>query len=337
MPSEAMTLQDVTLQDVYVAAKSIAGVVHRTPLMLSPGLSARAGANVYLKLENVQQTGSFKVRGAANRLLHLTEAERRAGVVTVSTGNHGKAVAYVARRLDVRAVVCVPDLVLPHKVEAMRGLGAEVVVAGASQDEAEMRAGEIAEGEGLTMISPFDHPDIIAGQGTIGLELLEQLPELDTVITPLSGGGLASGIALALKSANPALRMLGVSMERGPVMAQSLKAGRPIQLPEERTLADSLMGGIGLENRYTFQMVQKTIDEVLLVSEEEIAAAMVYALRHERAVVEGGGAVGIAAVFAGKAAGPWRNVVVVVSGGNADMNVLLRLAQEAQSGVPLTP
>lgn len=323
-----MPLQEVTLQDIFVAAKAVSSMAHRTPLMLSQGLSKETGANVYLKLENTQQTGSFKVRGAANRLLHLTQQEMNAGVVTVSTGNHGKAVAYVAQRLGIRATVVVPELVLPHKVEAMRQLGAEVIIAGASQDEAELHAIEMAQADGahpegaLTMVSPFDHPDIVAGQGTIGLELMEQLPEIDTAIIPLSGGGLASGIGLALKSANPRIRVIGVSMERGPVMVESLKAGHPVQLPEERTLADSLMGGIGLDNHYTFRMIQQYVDDTLLVSEEEIAAAMVYALRSERIVVEGGGAVGIAAVLAGKVAGPWRKVAIVVSGGNADLSVL---------------
>jgi threonine dehydratase len=327
-----MALHEVTLQDIFVAAKSISPLAHKTPLVLSPGLSERAGAHVYLKLENTQQTGSFKVRGAANRLLNLTDEERRNGVVTVSTGNHGKATAYVARALGIRAVVCVPNLVLPHKVEAMQRLGAEVVVAGASQDEAEAHANDLAAQDGLIPISPFDDPYVIAGQGTIGLELLEQLPQLDAVIIPLSGGGLTSGIALALKQANPSLRTIGVSMERGAVMVESLRAGHPIQLPEERTLADSLMGGIGLDNRYTFRMIRQLLDEALVVSEDEIAAAMVYALRAERYVVEGGGAVAIAAVLSGKAAGPWANVVIVVSGGNADMDVLAHLASNTAKG-----
>ena len=321
-----------------MAAQSVGSMAHRTPLMLSQGLSEQAGANIYLKLENMQQTGSFKVRGAANRLLHMTQQERAAGVVTVSTGNHGKAVAYVAHRLGIRARVVVPDLVLPHKVEAMRQLGAEVIIAGSSQDEAELHACEMASRDGghpagaLTMISPFDHPDIIAGQGTIGLELLEQLPEVDTAIIPLSGGGLASGVGLALKCANPRIRVIGVSMERGAVMAASLKVGHPVQLREERTLADSLMGGIGLDNHYTFRMIQQYVDDMLLVSEEEIAAAMVYALRGERMVVEGGGAVGIAVILAGKVAGPWRNVAIVVSGGNADLNVLESLLRQGRHG-----
>lgn len=319
--------QDVTLQDIFVAARAIGPIAHQTPLILSQGLSERAEASIYLKLENTQQTGSFKVRGAANRLLHLTQEEMHQGVITVSTGNHGKAVAYVARQLGMQATVVVPNLVLQHKVDSMRRLGAEVVIAGASQDEAEEHAIEMARRDGLTMISPFDHPDIIAGQGTIGLELLEQLPDVDTAIIPLSGGGLASGIALALKRANPRLHTIGVSMERGPVMAESLKVGHPVQLPEERTLADSLMGGIGLENRYTFHMVRQYVDDVVLVSEDEIAAAMVYSLRSERMVVEGGGAVGIAAVLSGKVAVTGRKVTVVVSGGNADMTVLEELAR----------
>jgi threonine dehydratase len=286
---------------------------------------------VYLKLENQQETGSFKVRGAANFLLSLPEAERKRGVVTVSTGNHGRAVAHVARLLGVRAVVCVPELVLPHKVEAMRALGAEVRVAGANQDEAEVHAQTLAAADGLSLVSPFDDPVVIAGQGTIGLEILEELPQVDSVIVPLSGGGLMGGVALALKTASPQIRAIGVSMERGPVMAASLRAGRPVQLPEEKTLADSLMGGIGLENRYTFSLVQRLVDGVALLSETEIAAAMVYALRHEHQVVEGGGAVALGALLHDKVQVPGQRVAAVVSGGNVEMGLLAQLMAAAEA------
>lgn len=317
--------QTVDLRDLYRARRAIAGIARRTPLVRSAALSALTGAEVYLKLETVQETGSFKLRGAANRLLNLTPAERSRGVITVSTGNHGKAVAYVAAQLGIPATVCVPQLVLPHKVAAMHSLGAEVVIHGASQDEAEAYAAELTRERGLMWVSAFDDPWIIAGQGTIGLEILEELPEVDTAIVPLSGGGLMAGVSLALKSASARIRTVGVSMERGPAMVLSLAAGRPIPVVEEPTLADSLMGGIGLENHHTLGMVARYVDATALVSEEEIAAAMVYAVREEHTIVEGGGAVGIAALLAGKVEELGQNVAVVVSGGNAETGVLARL------------
>lgn len=316
----------LTLRDVYRARRRIVGTAARTPLVPSPSLSAQIGRNVYLKLETQQVTGAFKIRGAANRLLSLSPEERARGVVTVSTGNHGRAVAYVGGRLGMRVVVCVPDLVLSHKVAAMRALGAEIVVQGANQDEAEAHAAALAQREGLIIVSPFDDVHVIAGQGTIGLEILEDCPEVDTVVVPLSGGGLMGGIAFALKAADPAIRMVGVSMARGPVMVESVKAGRVLQLPEEPTLADSLMGGIGLDNQYTFDLVRRVVDEYLLVTEEEIAAAMRHALLAERQVLEGGAAVGLAALLHEKVIDPGETVVVVLSGGNVDMQKLLAIA-----------
>ena len=316
----------LTLRDLYRARQRIAGVAVRTPLAPSAALSARTGRNVFLKLETQQVTGAFKIRGAANRLLSLSPDEQARGVVTVSTGNHGRAVAYVGSRLGVRVVVCVPDLVLPHKVAAMRALGAEVVVQGANQDEAEAHAAALAGREGLVNVSPFDDLHVIAGQGTIGLEILEECPQVDTVVVPLSGGGLMGGIAFALKAADSGIRTVGVSMARGPVMVESVKAGRVLQLPEEPTLADSLMGGIGLENRYTFDLVRQVVDDYVLVSEEEIAAGMRHALLVEHQVVEGGGAVGLAALLHDKVPQLGENVVVVLSGGNVDMQKLLAIA-----------
>jgi len=320
-----MLLPSITLRDIYLARQTIAGLIRRTPLVLSRPLSEQSGANVYLKLENLQETGAFKIRGAANRLLSLTAEERQRGVVTVSTGNHGRAVAFVAQKLGMRAIICVPDLVLPHKVAAMRSLGAEVVVSGHTQDDAEMHAIALAKQQGLTLISAFDDPWIIAGQGTIGLELLEELPQIDTVIVPLSGGGLMAGIALAIKAADPKIRVIGASQALGPAMYLSLQAGAAVPVVEEKTLADSLMGGIGLDNRYTLPLCQALVDEVVLLSEAEIATTMAYALRQERLVVEGGGSVGMGAVLHNKIDHLGANVAIVVSGGNVDMDVLTRL------------
>lgn len=317
-------MKQLTQQDIFRARKRIASLARRTPLVRADALSAHTGEEVFLKLETLQLTGSFKVRGAANKLLSLSESERTRGVVTVSTGNHGRAVAYVARALGVAATVCISKSVPDNKVEAIRALGATLVIDGISQDEAEVRAEEFAA-DGLTLIHPFDDPHIISGQGTIGLELLEDLPELTTVLVPLSGGGLIAGIALALKSANPKLRVVGVSMEHGSVMVESLKAGRPLELPEDDTLADSLKGGIGLANRYTFGLVQRLVDETVLVSETDIAEAMRFALHRERLVLEGAAAVGVAALLSRRVRydGP---VAVIASGSNVVVDVLLSVS-----------
>jgi len=289
---------------------------------------------VYLKLESVQTTGSFKIRGAANKMLSLAPDERERGVITVSSGNHGRAVSYVAGQLGIQAVICISTRVPGNKVEAIGRLGAEVVVHGESYDEADQHALQLQQEQGLTMIHPFDDPFTIAGQGTIGLELLEDLPEIDTVVVPLSGGGLMAGIALALKSANPAIRTIGVSMDRAPVMVHSLRAGKPIEMEEEETIADALAGGIGLDNRYTFGIIQEYVDDTLLVSEEEIADTMAFALEKHHLVVEGGGAVGIAALLHRKVQEIGRNVAVVVSGSNVELPLLLKIAQSSKGASP---
>ncbi|MEJ2357697.1 MAG: hydroxyectoine utilization dehydratase EutB [Deinococcales bacterium] len=306
-----------TLRDVYAARRAVAGIVRRTPLVESDALSEGAGAGpVFLKLENLQVTGAFKARGATNALASLDAAARERGVIAVSTGNHGRAVATAARRLGVKATVCVSERVPEDKIAALRATGCELVIAGDSQDDAEVRARELVEERGLTLVHPFDDPAVIAGQGTIGLEILEDLPGVRRAVVPLSGGGLMAGVALALKSADPELRVVGVSMERGAAMARSLRAGRPVPTPEEPTLADSLQGGIGEHNRYTLQMVAELVDDVVLVSEEAIARAMRFAFLRERQVLEGGAAVGIAALLEGalpRVEGP---TAVVCSGGN---------------------
>lgn len=322
-----MTAADITLQDVFQAQRTIAPVARRTPLLHADSLTEQVGAQVYWKLETLQETGSFKVRGAANKILNLSAEQRAAGVVTVSTGNHGRAVAHVAQQVGISAAVCVSERVPQNKVDALKRLAAEVIIHGDSQDEAEARARQLQAQRQASMILPFDDPHIIAGQGTIGLELLADLPEIDMTLVPLSGGGLIAGVALALKSASPRIQVLGVSMERAPVMYHSLQAGHPVQMPEESTLADSLQGGIGLDNRYTLSMVQRYVDDVILLSEQEIASAMAYAFREHHLVLEGAGAVGIAALLHDKVPRLGRHVAVVLSGGNVDMSTFLGAVQ----------
>src|SRR5919106_2322474 len=314
----------VTLQDIYRARRAIAGRIRRTPLVVSDSLSRIVGVPVHLKLEHLQITGSFKLRGATNAVLALTPEQQAKGVVGVSTGNHGRGLAYAARQAGARCIICMSRLVPRNKVEGIEALGAEVRIVGASQDEAEREVDRLVAAEAMTMLPPFDHPDIIAGQGTLGLEILEDLPEVETVLVPLSGGGLIAGVACAIKAANPQIRMIGVTMERGCAMYQSQKAGRPVEVEELPTLADALGGGIGLDNRYTFAMVRDLVDDLVLVSEEQIADAMCHAYFEEKQVIEGSGAVGIAALRAGMVETPGV-AAVLVSGGNIDMALHARL------------
>jgi threonine dehydratase len=284
---------------------------------------------VKLKPENLQVTGSFKIRGAANKTLSLLQPEKQRGIITVSSGNHGRAISHVARELGLKAVVCLPETVPQNKREAIAALGAETVVYGQDADQAMIHADRLAAERGLTMVHPFDDPHVIAGQGTIGLELLEDWPQLDTVVVPLSGGGLLAGIALALKMANPAIRTIGVSQERGPAMVDSLRAGKIVEIVEEPTLADALAGGLNKDNRCTFPLIQRYVDETVLVTEAEIASAMAFAFHRHHLVVEGGGAVGLAALLHGKLPKTGPHVAVVVSGGNVDTAKLMKIAQTA--------
>lgn len=314
-----------TLRDVHLARRRLSGLLRRTPLAESQSLSDRNAAPVRLKLESLQETGAFKLRGATNRLLCLSEEERHRGVVTASTGNHGRAVAFAARRLGMRAIVCLSELVPENKRQAIRALGAELRVIGRSQDEAGEEAERLVREEGLIYVPPFDDFDIIAGQGTLGLEIVEDFPEVEEVLVPLSGGGLIAGVALAVKGSLPGTRIVGISMERGPAMYHSLQAGKPVPVTEEESLADSLGGGIGLDNRFTFALVRDLVDEVVLLSEEEIASGMRHLFREERLVTEGGAAVGVAALLAAKAGGKGRATAVVVSGCNVDMDAFLSI------------
>ncbi len=322
----------MTRIDVEAAREAIARIAVETPVLASPELDERTGAHVWLKLENLQVTGSFKVRGAANKILSLSRGEKERGIVTISSGNHGRAVAFVADLLDIPSVVCVPEWVDPTKLAAIRRHRAETVLYGKTYDEAEERSFQLERERRLVYVHPFDDPLVIAGQGTIGLELIEQLPLLDTAIVPLSGGGLISGVTLALKRSNPEFRVVGVSAANARVMHESLEAGKPIAYPEEETIANALAGGIGLDNRHTFELVRDLVDEYVLVSEDEIRDAVAFAATEHKLVVEGGGAVGIAALLAGSVSVQGENVAVVVSGGNIEAPVLARIIAERSGG-----
>ncbi len=315
------------LADIYQADHLIRESIYRTPLIESPWLSKISGCRIFLKLESLQVTGSFKIRGAANKMLSLKKEEKKRGVIAVSSGNHGRAVAYVARNFGIPVVVCVSETVPENKVSAIQDLGAEVMVAGKTYDEAAEAALQVQIERGLTMVHPFDDPIVIAGQGTIGLELLEEQPDIDTVVVPLSGGGLLGGIALTLKAINPEIQTIGVSMDQGAAMVESLKAGQVVEIVEEHSLADALIGGLGSDNRHTFKIIQKYVDQTVLVTEDEIAAGMTFALEKEHLVVEGGGAVGIAALLADKVRNLGVKVVVVISGSNVNLSTLIEIAQ----------
>ncbi|RUX08310.1 MAG: hydroxyectoine utilization dehydratase EutB [Mesorhizobium sp.] len=310
----------VTLGDIRAARERIAGKVERTSIVLSASLSERLGVPVHLKLEHRQTTGSFKLRGASNAVASLDAEEKARGVVAASTGNHGRALAHAAKLEGMRAVICMSRLVPKNKLDEIRRLGAEVRIVGNSQDDAQQEVERLVTEEGLVMLPPFDHPAIIAGQGTLGLEMIEQVPDAALVLVQLSGGGLASGVAAAIKGVSPGTKIVGVSMARGAAMKASLDAGRPVLVEELPTLADSLGGGVGLDNRLTFAMSRDLLDDVVLLSEDEIAAGIRHAYELEREIVEGAGAVGIAALLAGKvrAEGP---VVVLLSGRNIDMEL----------------
>jgi len=309
--------QMIGLKEIEQAQDRLNGHVKRTPLIRSEDLSQRCGVPVFLKLENHQPTGSFKLRGATNAVLSLSESERGRGLVTASTGNHGRALAHSASTQQLTATICLSSLVPRNKVEAIRELGADVRIIGKSQDDAMEEVARLARDEGMNAIPPFDDPRIIAGQGTMGLEICEDLPELDTVLVPLSGGGLAAGVAAAVKAKRPQARVIGISMRRGAAMQASLEAGKPVNVEELDTLADSLGGGIGLDNRWTFAMCRALLDDVILLEEEEIAAGIRHAAIEEGEIIEGAAAVGIAALLAGKIklSGP---SAIIISGGNID-------------------
>ncbi|WP_187775013.1 hydroxyectoine utilization dehydratase EutB [Halomonas binhaiensis] len=324
----------VTLDEIYHARARIKGQVSRTPLWHSRALSERFAAEVYLKLENLQPTGAFKLRGVTNMIAALIERHGHdalaKGVTTASTGNHGRAVAYAASRLGVPAVICLSTLVPANKVAAIEALGATVTRIGQSQDDAFEEARRLVKEEGMTLIPPFDDPLIASGQGTIGLELLEDQPDLDRVILGLSGGGLLGGTGAALKAIRPQLNVTGVSLSAGAAMFESLTAGHPVAVEEVESLGDSLGGGIGLDNRCTFALVRDVMDDHFQVSESAIANAMIDMLEQEKMLVEGAAVVGLAALEEHQIDIKGQKVALVLSGNGVSLETLDQARQLAK-------
>lgn len=312
-----------SLANILAARQVIRGVADATPFVPSPFMSERCGQDFLLKLENMQPIGAFKLRGAYNAVMSLPNGT--AGVTCCSTGNHGRGVAFAAARRGMRAVICMSKLVPQAKVDGIRAIGADVAIVGTSQDDALAESQRLVEAEGLVEISPFDDPLVIAGQGTIGLEMMEARPDLDTILVPLSGGGLAAGVAVAAKSIDPTVKIIGISMDRGAAMHASVAAGHPVEVEEVASLADSLGGGIGMDNRLSFPLCRDNLDDIVLVTEEEVRDAMQVLFFEDRIVAEGACVVGIAATLAGKLPSPQGPVGTIITGRNLDMQMFHKI------------
>ena len=320
----------ITLREIEAAAARIQGVVVPTPLLSFPELSDAVGGEIRLKCESLQRSGSFKIRGALNFVEQIPAGDLERGVITYSSGNHGKAMALAARSKGVRAVVVMPTTAPGVKVEGTRRLGAEVVFAGTTSVHRQARAEELAESQGLTMVPPFDHPWIIAGQGTVGREIAMEWPEVDTVLAPVGGGGLSSGIAAALKAILPDARFIGVEAEGAPGMRQALDAGEPVLLDQGNTIADGIrtlrVGDL------TFQHARALFDGVVLVTDGAIREAAALLLGGRKLVVEYSGAAALAAILSRVVEAGERRIAVVLSGGNLDPSLLEPLSREPSSG-----
>ena len=311
----------LTLDKVYHAAYILKEVARRTDLIYAPELSH--DTQLYLKTENLQVTGSFKVRGAYYKISQLNEEQKKAGIIACSAGNHAQGVALAATKMGIRSTVCMPDGAPLSKVEATRRLGAEICLVKGAYDDAYAKALEIQQETGATLIHPFDDEQVVAGQGTIGLEVLEQLPDAEAVIVPIGGGGLISGVAFAIKSLNPNIKVYGVQAANAPSMARSRKEGKQITLNTAATFADGI--AVKHPGDLTFALTQQYVDDVVTVSEDEIAAAILTLMEKQKLVAEGAGAVSVAAALFHKVPIQGKKTVCILSGGNIDVNILSRV------------
>jgi threonine dehydratase len=312
------------LQEIRDARARVAGHVVQTPCTPSEAFGEMFGGHAWFKFENLQRTGSFKERGALNRMLAIPAGERARGVIAASAGNHAQGVAFHARALGIPATIVMPERTPLVKVTNTERYGARVVLHGSVYDEAMAEARRIMEAEGQTLIHPFDDPLVIAGQGSIGLELLEQVPEMDVVVVPVGGGGLISGIAMAVKELRPEVRVVGVESSVLPAALRAREAGATVTIPPAQTIADGI--AVRRIGDHTFRMIERYVDELVAVDEEEIASAVLLLLEREKTVAEAASAAAVAAVVGGHLAGlEGRNVVMVISGGNIDVNLLSRI------------
>lgn len=320
-----MSHSEVTLHAVREARSRIAGSIYFSPCPLSPTISEASGQLVYLKLENLQRTGAFKERGALNKILTLTDRERKRGVISASAGNHAQGVAFHASHNGISAKIVMPVMTPLVKINATRGYGAHVVLHGDGYDEAYDEACKLAEHEHLTFVHPFDDPAVIAGQGSIGLELLEQVPDLQAVVVPIGGGGLISGIACALKESKPEIRVIGVQAARMPSMLEALRLHKPTTIATSPTIADGI--AVRRAGEQTLPLIKKYVDDVVAVEEEEIASGILTLLEREKMLAEGAGAAAVAALLHQKTKLKNRKTVALVCGGNIDVTLLSRIIQ----------
>jgi threonine dehydratase len=318
--------QMLTLKDIQAAQETIHAAIDLTPCKYSGFLSQLTGAEVHLKLENLQKTGSFKIRGALHKLGALTPEERARGVIAASAGNHAQGVALAAQTLGLRATILMPEATPLTKVEATQLSGAEVILHGDSFDDAMNMARAMAAERGLTMIHPFDDPDVIAGQGTIGLEMLQQVPQLEAVVVPVGGGGLISGIAVALKTLCPTLRVIGVEADNAASAVLSRQTGKVVELNAIKTIADGI--AVKRMGDLTFALMERYVDDLVTVSDEDIAAAILLYMERIRVVVEGAGAASLAALVSRKVHLDGRCTGVVVSGGNIDVQMVAKIIEK---------
>jgi threonine dehydratase len=315
----------VSLSEIKLAEERIRDFIYFSPCQRSEDLCAATGQQVYLKLDNLQRTGAFKERGALNKILTLKDEEKRRGVIAASAGNHAQAVAYHATERGIRSSIVMPLMTPLVKTSATRGFGAEVILYGANYDEACEEALRRAGETGATFLHPFDDADVINGQGTIGLELIEQIPDLGAVVVPVGGGGLISGVACALKETNPRIRVIGVQTERLPSMLRARENGAPITLPAEATIADGI--AVRRAGELTLPLVERYVDELVTVDEEEIASAILVLLEKEKTLAEGAGAVALAALLQRKTSLGKEKTAVLVCGGNIDVSLLARIIE----------
>ena len=311
----------LTLDKIYQAAFTLKAVARKTDLLRAPNLSH--DTDIYLKSENLQVTGSFKLRGAYNKIASLTEEQRAAGIIACSAGNHAQGVAMSATSMGIRSIVCMPDGAPISKVEATKRLGAEVRLVPGAYDDAYEYALRLQAETGATFIHPFDDELVIAGQGTIGLEILDQLPEVDAVIVPVGGGGLISGVACAIKNLNPRVKVYGVQAKNAPSMARSREMDEIVTLDTVATFADGI--AVKTPGSLTYAMTKQYVDDVVTVSEDEIAAAILALIEKQKLIAEGAGAVSVAAAMFHKLPIEGKKVVCIVSGGNIDVNILSRV------------
>ena len=315
----------VTLGSVKQARERINGFIYNSPCRHSAALSQMTGQEIFLKLDNVQRTGAFKERGALNKILTLSDAEKRRGVMAASAGNHAQAVAYHACARGIAAQIVMPLMTPLVKVAATKGFGAEVVLHGANYDEAYSFALQICSERGMTFLHPFDDVEVINGQGSIGLELLEQVADLEVVVVPVGGGGLISGVACAIKESKPSVRVVGVQTERLPSMLRATEAGHPVTIPASATVADGI--AVRRAGDLTLPLVQRYVDEMVTVDEEEIANAILVLLEKEKTLAEGAGAVAMASLLQRKTSLKGKKTAALVCGGNIDVSLLAKIIE----------